>query len=53
MIIQVRDDDAQGQNGVIGGEEKGLDSGYILKEEPSTCIWGVMRREGSGGQGCI
>lgn len=47
MIIQERDGDAWGHNDVIGGEKKGLDSGFILEEEPSRWIGGVVEREGS------
>lgn len=47
MIIQERDGDAWGQNDITRREEKGLDSGFILEEEPSRWIGGVMEREGS------
>lgn len=44
VIIQERDGDAWGHNDITGG----LDSGFILEEEPSRWIGGVMEREGSG-----
>lgn len=47
VVIQVPDGDVWGQNNVIRGEEKGLDSRYILEEELSGLDMGVMKREGS------
>lgn len=38
-----------GQNSVIGGEDKALDSGYNLKEESSGLDMGFLER----GQGCV
>lgn len=46
VIIQVRDGDAWGQNDVIGGEEKGLDSRYILKQELSGLDMGSDGKRG-------
>lgn len=46
VVIQVPDGDVWGQNNVIGGEEKGLDSRYILEEELSGLDMGYDEKRG-------
>lgn len=46
VLIQVLDGDVWGQNNVIGGEEKGLDSRYILEEELSRLDMGCDKKRG-------
>lgn len=46
VVIQVQDGDAWGQNNVIGDEEKGLDSRYMLEEELSGLDVGCDEKRG-------